>query len=630
MSATSFCTFTIVGLLFAAQLTLGQSWPKLAFKGGLVEDGDHGAMQKVLLECFVLPSNQKESHLSSMASEESDLQSVERVYYNYSRFELLLNGSRLKSSPPILVNYSSTMVGDSKLSASFYLPKDGSFYGQFECNFSSLQLNSSASLVLFYASYRKGHDLLLTVLAATFFGLFLISFFLVVISACLAGRYCFRRKNEVQVNLALPSSAHAESAASVTANHFRSACSDSCCSQEEANNAILKYLSHPTPCTEDCCPCYQYKDEGSGGCRLLEPEKCAGKTRGLSWTPANCDSPDAESASTDCGLDKKPAMPDSSGSLSSNYPNSLLKSNDCELTFPEYLPCSLSSLTSAGEDPSFFVGPPDIFEVGCSGGSYSNEDHQVYLKVPEGAVPQGKMVRIKIGVGLISTKTPFLPSNSMLVSPIASFYVEGEKNFHFLRPVEITLPHFVDINDEEDVKDLKLTFLKASSHLYYFHQAKGVVEFKPKSQTATLKTKHFCSFCIAASKSLKCSKIHYRLVKVIPRLNHQMNQWRASFCVTYYLRTCLEVKKKKKQYCIQNDVAMKYHYKRSYHKVLFYFCVQVLKKQYPQNLYEMKALKRFKFPSSEYISIQFDRKLPGGWQLALETSEKVLIWFHFL
>jgi len=50
---------------------------------------------------------------------------------------------------------------------------------------------------------------------------------------------------------------------------------------------------------------------------------------------------------------------------------------------------------------------------------------------------------------------------------------------------------------------------------------------------------------------------------------------------------------------------------------------QVLKKQYPQNQYEMKPLKRFKFPSSKYISIHFDRKLPGGWQLALETSEKV-------
>ncbi len=44
-------------------------------------------------------------------------------------------------------------------------------------------------------------------------------------------------------------------------------------------------------------------------------------------------------------------------------------------------------------------------------------------------------------------------------------------------------------------------------------------------------------------------------------------------------------------------------------------------------MYEVKPLKRFKFPKSEHISIFFERHLPGGWQLALETSDKVICEF---
>lgn len=50
---------------------------------------------------------------------------------------------------------------------------------------------------------------------------------------------------------------------------------------------------------------------------------------------------------------------------------------------------------------------------------------------------------------------------------------------------------------------------------------------------------------------------------------------------------------------------------------------QSLKKQFPEADYEMKTLRRFKFAEAATLEIYFERKLTGGWQLALESSSNV-------
>ena len=50
---------------------------------------------------------------------------------------------------------------------------------------------------------------------------------------------------------------------------------------------------------------------------------------------------------------------------------------------------------------------------------------------------------------------------------------------------------------------------------------------------------------------------------------------------------------------------------------------QALRKQFPDVDYEMKTLRRFKFGNSGQLEINFERKLAGGWQMALESSSKV-------
>lgn len=56
---------------------------------------------------------------------------------------------------------------------------------------------------------------------------------------------------------------------------------------------------------------------------------------------------------------------------------------------------------------------------------------------------------------------------------------------------------------------------------------------------------------------------------------------------------------------------------------LFNFSQQTLKTQYPDTDYELKTLRQFKFAKSQPLKIHFERKLAGGWHLALENNGKV-------
>lgn len=187
-----------------------------------------------------------------------------------------------------------------------------------------------------------------------------------------------------------------------------------------------------------------------------------------------------------------------------------------------------------------FIDPIETVQFDSNGGRYANENHEVYVRIPRGAIPEGKTISIEVGLSFHSALVSLLPLESRPVSPLLKLCVVGEPNFRFLKPVEVTLPHFLDIADEEDPNQMGLQFLKSGHSLYCFHKSDGVATFKPRVNTATLKTAHFCTFCITANKSINDKKINYRLVKVVPK-NREQREWRANFCVTYYLRTCLQV-----------------------------------------------------------------------------------------
>ena len=91
-----------------------------------------------------------------------------------------------------------------------------------------------------------------------------------------------------------------------------------------------------------------------------------------------------------------------------------------------------------------------------NGGRYCNSVHDIHVEVPKGAVPEGMLVKLEVGVALFGT---FLfPAGMKAVSPIL-WLCTHPKQFMFHLPIEIKLPHCLQLTSLADITSLQLGFL---------------------------------------------------------------------------------------------------------------------------------------------------------------------------
>ena len=112
---------------------------------------------------------------------------------------------------------------------------------------------------------------------------------------------------------------------------------------------------------------------------------------------------------------------------------------------------------------------------------------------------------------------PFcFPKGLRPVSPVLHIHCT-EKKLNHMKPVKITIPHFLNIDDEEDVKHLGLTFLKADHNSQYnFKPAKGECDFQNLHRT--IQTTHLCSFFIACKSISECRDMTtFSVTAVLPK-----------------------------------------------------------------------------------------------------------------
>ena len=202
--------------------------------------------------------------------------------------------------------------------------------------------------------------------------------------------------------------------------------------------------------------------------------------------------------------------------------------------------------------------------------SFTDEAHNFSLEIPEGAIPgrerlaqfhlegavyQGErlamqgaiQLAVDVGVALFG---PFqFPPGLRPVSPVFWVCVRNNPDLQFSKPVTVTLPHFLDLeNDDDDVQSLGLTFLKAdhnknSDRLYEFQPADGGKDFSTSKTHGTLTTIHFCYLCIAAKDTLKCLQhTRFCITAVLPE--HSAKAGKSAdgyFFITFLnLKTCLK------------------------------------------------------------------------------------------
>ena len=177
------------------------------------------------------------------------------------------------------------------------------------------------------------------------------------------------------------------------------------------------------------------------------------------------------------------------------------------------------------------------------GRQFTDDVNDFSLEIPEGAIPEGERLTIDVGVALFG---PFqFPEGLRPVSPVFWVCVRDNPNFKFSKQVTVTIPHFLHLENDEDIQSLGLTFLKADhkkyDELYEFKPTDGEMEF---ANFGILKTDHFCCLCLAVTDKVKSLKnARFCMTTAFPR--HLISVGRsidAYIFITFFnLKTCLKL-----------------------------------------------------------------------------------------
>ena len=123
-----------------------------------------------------------------------------------------------------------------------------------------------------------------------------------------------------------------------------------------------------------------------------------------------------------------------------------------------------------------FMDDIEVLHCDSNGGRYYNSVHDIHVEVPKGAVPKGMSITLEIGVALFGA---FLfPAGMKAVSPIL-WLCTHPKQFLFHLPIEVKLPHCLQLTGLADITSLQLGFLKGGHN----SDDKGNIPFRYSGQS---------------------------------------------------------------------------------------------------------------------------------------------------
>ena len=205
-----------------------------------------------------------------------------------------------------------------------------------------------------------------------------------------------------------------------------------------------------------------------------------------------------------------------------------------------------------------FVDPVTVLECDSSGREYTNVSHDITLRIPENAIPQGSKVHFEVATALFG---PFkFPKDSRPISPI--LWICTQEDITFQKPIEVVLPHILNNQfTADDVNRFGLQFHKAD-HKDFSTRFDGRRHYNFKPFDAKMKficennesfgilhTTHCCFLCITAKKKGELShdmaqKKGYCLSCVECLRSPYSNlppRDVVYFCTSFFLKTCLQV-----------------------------------------------------------------------------------------
>ena len=170
-----------------------------------------------------------------------------------------------------------------------------------------------------------------------------------------------------------------------------------------------------------------------------------------------------------------------------------------------------------------------------NGGTFCAAEHGVTVTVPSGAVPSGIVAEMKFAAATI---VPVKFFNDVLpVSAIIWLCM----NVKLQKPIQLQMPHFVNIKTENQARSLQFT--KSDSHNVPTMKVIKGGTFPIGESYGTIEIDHFCYYCITTS--VKVENIPQNLYRIIAikeaQPNVASNLWNIHICVIPLLPTCLKV-----------------------------------------------------------------------------------------
>ena len=191
-----------------------------------------------------------------------------------------------------------------------------------------------------------------------------------------------------------------------------------------------------------------------------------------------------------------------------------------------------------------------ILECDCKGLEYTNEHHDITLRVPEGAVDFGKKIHFEFAVAMYG---PFIfPENTQPISPVLWLCIL-EEDVELKKPFRVILPHYLTgLTNSEMVQQHHVRFAKANHNdytwmdgqMYYrfqlCHDIKPLFAKSGHKSYGVLTSNHCCFYCLQGKQTPRLAlDAGYMLIRIESVLAPQ--QYEIHFCVTYCLDTCYQV-----------------------------------------------------------------------------------------
>ena len=187
-----------------------------------------------------------------------------------------------------------------------------------------------------------------------------------------------------------------------------------------------------------------------------------------------------------------------------------------------------------------------VLECDHGGIEYVINDHDITLRISEGAIPVGESIKFEIGVVMYG---PFIfPESTRPISPIVWLCIREE--IELKKPFQLILPHFLIGLKKERLKYHRICFAKAShssydaTEKYKFNECASEVLFASTEDKSygILNSTHCCFYCLTSSNTPELARdAGYCLAQIETILSSQPQRSEIYFVAFFFLATCMKV-----------------------------------------------------------------------------------------